>query len=275
MPSLIFKGVALDLLVYPTGGLRPMLDVDIAVPRSRAGNAWDALVAGGWRPNLSRVQALRPYVMAVNFKHPGNGDIDLHFSLFHEPEDAGLTQRLWDGAQPFEVHQQHCLALGVSDLLLHVIAHGLRGNLLPPIPWVADAVLILRGGKIDWDRFLAQAAQLRCRMVMERALRYLVHAYHVDVPHRVLGALRAPHGWVERVEYRYGRVQVYGVFLFLGQYVRLNAGSNVLQLITRLPAHFQQYWDEPTLAATARTFCVKCGRAARRAVTNRIRGVGG
>lgn len=275
IPVLLFKGVALDLLAYPARGLRPMLDVDIAVPRSRANDAWDALVARDWLPSLAREEALRSYVMAVSFKHPGHGEVDLHFSLFHESVDAGLTQRLWDGARPFEVHQQHCLTLGASDLLLHVIAHGCRSDPLPPIRWVADAVWILRGGKMDWERFLALAAQLRIRMVMEHALRYLVHAHHVDVPHQVLEALRGPYGWLERVEYRYARVHGYGALLVLGQYVRLNASSNALQLLARLPAHLQQYWDEPTLAATARTFCVKTGRAAKRAITNSFREAGG
>ncbi len=271
IPVLLFKGAALDLLAYPARGLRPMLDVDIAVPRARANDAWDALVARDWRPGLAREQALRPYAMAVSFKHSSYGEVDLHFSLFHESADAGLTQSLWDGARPLELCQQHCLTLGAGDLLVHVIAHGCRSDPLPPIRWVADAVWILRGGNIDWERFLALVSQLRIRMVMEHALRYLVNAHQVDVPNHVLGALRGPHVWLERAEYRYARVHGYGALLVLGQFVRLNANSNALQLLARLPAHLQQYWDEPTLAATVRTFCVKSARAAKRAITNSLR----
>jgi hypothetical protein len=167
------------------------------------------------------------------------------------------------------------MALCVSDILLHVIAHGLRVNPLPPIRWVADAVLILRGGGVDWDRFLALAAVLRCRLVMERALKYLADTHQVDVPLKVQVALREPHDWLEHIEYRYARVKVYPMSLFLGRYVRLNSGSNILQLLAGLPAFLQRVWDEPTLAATARTFCVKCGRAAKRVISKNMKGAGG
>jgi hypothetical protein len=274
VPALLFKGVALDLLAYPARGLRPMLDVDIAVPRSQSDAAWDALLAAGWQPSLPRERALCPHATAVAFKHPGQGEVDLHFALFPESSDAELTQRLWDGARPIDVHQQPCLALGATDLLFQVMAHGLRANPLPPIRWVADAVWILRGGDIDWDRFLALAAQLRCRMVMERALRWLVHAQQVDLPPQVLGALRGPHGWLERIEYRYARVHGLGELVILGQYLRLNAGSNPLQRLTRWPKHLQQHWGEPSLSATARRFFVKGGRAAMRVIATRFRRVG-
>lgn len=268
IPTLIFKGVALDLQAYPARGLRPMLDLDIAVHRSNSVGAWDTLVQLGWAPGVSRDRVTSRYLMAVEFKHPNFGSVDLHFCFFHESLDSLLTENLWGRAITLKVHGEDCLSLCSSDQLFHVLAHGLRSNPLPPIRWIADSVIIIRSGSIDWERFLYLATYLRCRLTMLHGLAYLVEKFDIDIPSHVIASLQAPYELLERFEFALGRHRGFGTLLILSRYVRLNAGVTLVKLLTGLPRHLQEVWEKPTLTATFAALCVKMARAAKRLIVN-------
>jgi len=58
---------------------------------------------------------------------------------------------------------------------------------VPAIRWVADAVLIVREGPIDWQRLLVDTAERRFVVRMRQMLGYLRLAMGVTIPPDVEG----------------------------------------------------------------------------------------
>lgn len=273
VPALIFKGLMLDLVAYPKHGLRPMLDVDIAIPRSDSAKAWDALVENGWRPSLSRERAINPYLMALEFSHSSYGNVDLHFNFFHGSLDEGVTSILWKNARSVQIHEQYCLGLCDGDLLLQVIAHGLQINELPSIRWIPDAVFILRNKKVDWDRFVELSEQLKIRLTIMHGLNFLRDNFHCTIPTCVLKRLGERHSLLEKIEYKLIRHHKFFRLRIFHAYICLHPDANPLELLTRLPKHLQKVWDQPTLMSTFQVFCLKILRATIELIFNNSAGI--
>src|SRR6185295_4211078 len=99
----------------------------------------------------------------------------------------------------------HTRALAPADQLLHVCVHGEKWALVPGVRWVADAVVVLRGGEVDWRRFAEQATRHRFVLRLKRQLAYLRAAVAAPVPDDVMAALSAAApSRLERVEQALG-----------------------------------------------------------------------
>ncbi len=217
IPAMLVKGAALTLRNYRDEGVRPMDDVDLAVPRGAARRAVDALVAGGWMPHATpltgtRVSAAgahagwtagpRPAAAfdeaylglrhAHGFQGPAGTDVDLHWFLFQGHGDAGGDERAWAAAQPAALQQAPVLLPDPADHLLLLLAHGVRWNPIPPLRWVADAVTLIRseGTQLDWERFLAAARDRRLTLAAAGMLDYLQARFEVGAPERIRRELR-------------------------------------------------------------------------------------
>jgi hypothetical protein len=211
IPTLLFKGAALTLQVYHDLGLRPMADVDLAVPHHCAERAMNALKDNGWvSESWLPERYLSPeLVAAVQFQDRHGVQFDLHFSPFHDYAPffrnrlAWTTVApLWSAATPLSVGEFSTLALSATDHLLHTLEHGARADIVPPIRWVADATWLLRGeAPIAWDRFVAQAKSLHLSLVASRTLAYLRDRHGADVPAAVLSALGRCPSALEVLEY--------------------------------------------------------------------------
>ncbi|MGH9185851.1 MAG: nucleotidyltransferase family protein, partial [Acidimicrobiales bacterium] len=106
-------------------------------------------------------------------------------------------------ARPLDVAGTTILALGATDLLLHVCVHGSRPRDESHLQWVADAVTVARTGGIDWDRLVRQARSRRVTLPVRETLAYLSQRWAVDVPPDVLAAPgRTTVTWRDRLVYR-------------------------------------------------------------------------
>ncbi|MSP93914.1 MAG: hypothetical protein EXR00_01485 [Alphaproteobacteria bacterium] len=72
IPTLVLKGAALGALVYRDPGLRPMADLDVAVPHSHASQATTLLLQSNWSlENIPlRVQTRPASLAALQFSSP-------------------------------------------------------------------------------------------------------------------------------------------------------------------------------------------------------------
>lgn len=187
IPALVLKGAALTTQVYRDPGLRPMIDLDVAVPRDCAHRIVDVLSEGGWAYECGR--PLPPaagfdQIRTLRFENDDGVELDLHFALFPEALDWPAVLPFWADAVPLQVGRQSALTLSATDHLLHVLVHGNRAHrTMPPIRWVADAVWLLRSeAAIDWQRLIERARNLDCQHSLSAALRYLVDRHAVCVP---------------------------------------------------------------------------------------------
>ena len=205
---MVLKGAALASLYYSDPGLRPMIDVDLAVPREQAEAALDFLLERGWKlerdwPELKiRMQLYRH---ADHLKGPGGRELDLHWQVMLECCQAGSDQVFWDGAVPFTVGGSPTLALNPTDQLFHVLVNGTRAAKDAPLRWVADALAVLGHPRtqIDWDRLVATSSSLGLVLPVMNTLAYLRGLMEAPVPAEVLASLaRQPVAAVNRLEYR-------------------------------------------------------------------------
>jgi hypothetical protein len=194
IPVMVLKGAALTSQVYRDPGLRPMIDLDIVVPRDFSRRIVDILSEGGWAcfegrpphpmPVLDKIRTLR-------FENADGVELDLHFALFEEWLTWHSVLPFWTAAVPLEVGRQSTLTLSATDHLLHVLVHGSRSHrTMSPVRWIADAVWLLRDDvTIDWKRFVDMSKTLRYQYVVSLVLRYLVENHAANVPSAALSAL--------------------------------------------------------------------------------------
>jgi len=216
--TLILKGAALARAFYPDPSLRPMSDLDILVRRRDALRAIAWLLDQGWTAAERRV-ARRLEVFfgtdgdtegrilqreGIGFSR-GTIDLDLHWRVLHHRGWPGADDPFWDASVETTVGAASTRMLNPTDSLLHVCEHGSRWNKVPPIRWIADALMILRAGgtAIDWDRLVRRARDLQVTSALAAMLAYLREELDAPVPASCLAELRAVRAtWIERAERR-------------------------------------------------------------------------
>ena len=151
-PLVILKGLALGSTVYPDTACRPTTDIDLLVTPSCFRDAISRLRLSGFICRAPSFHAT--CLLKSNFP-----EIDIHRSPYHRSFSAHFAAPLFDRLVSIGAHT---FTLGAEDQLLHTIAHGTRSNVVSPLRWVVDAVLILRhaSGSFRWELFAAEAVRL-------------------------------------------------------------------------------------------------------------------
>ncbi len=158
--TMVLKGTALLLVHYRDLGARPMADVDILVPESRATDALDALEALGWRGDPSR-RWLKTESHAGTVVSPSGLSVDLHRHATYEARFTSADEGFFKDSVPLDVAGALSSAMSADDQLLHTIIHGQRWSIARSPIWVIDAATILRAGGVDIQKTVARAASLR------------------------------------------------------------------------------------------------------------------
>jgi hypothetical protein len=234
LETLVLKGTALVLLFYPDFGLRPMTDLDVLVRREQACAAMLLLAELGWKANDDEMErrvrsadrarrvdssedlasarmtsaALERRVRqghATDFVNSAKLQLDLHWYVLSENRGPDADDDFWTDAVPVRIGNFTTKALSPTDTLVHVCVHGAKWCPVPPMRWVADAIMILRvaGDRIDWDRLVRLARKRRLSIPLSRTLSYLSEEMNASIPSAVLIELgNIPTTWSERMEYR-------------------------------------------------------------------------
>lgn len=204
---LVLKGQSLIERYYRDYGLRRMADIDLLVPTTRAEKAIALIEGLGWRTKGSPL----PKPLADNFlvltgDSYGNSaglELDLHWHLLFESCREESDQLFWRDAVTFKVGKTEALALSPTDLLFHLVVHGVRWNYVPPLRWIADTCLVIKGGEIAWPRLVELAVRFKVVLPVYRGLALLKAEFQAAVPELVLQELRAQKvSFLERLEYR-------------------------------------------------------------------------
>ena len=205
--TLVLKGTSLIVHYYQDYGVRPMNDFDFLVPTSRAPEAVALLRRLGWQPQLKHPdRSLEAYLSvnyALHFSNATGCDIDLHWHVLNECLGPRSDDNFWTAAVPIKVGNVESLSLNPSDDLFHICLHGTHWNKMPPIRWVADAMVLLGSGvQVDWERLFEQASQRALSLPLAAALGCLVERFDVPVPSGFLDRLkRLPVSRDERREF--------------------------------------------------------------------------
>ncbi len=192
--TMVLKGAALIQLYYRESGLRPMLDADILVHAHQAEQAMEVLAALQWKPLRYLQPTMRiPIVHSTPFEDEAQRQVDLHWHLFWECFNAKDDNDYWEGAVTIKIGDVQTLALSPTDQLLHTCWHGARWNEVPPIRWVADAMVILgaSAAEIEWSSLFKKALRHRIILPVKDSLEYLKKKFDVPVPDTLLKSMAA------------------------------------------------------------------------------------
>jgi len=250
--TLVLKGLALGPVYGGDPAARPMADVDIAVPTSRAVAAARLLARLGFRPERAGGAESLRFRHSLGFGR-AEGSLDLHWHVCFESCAPGLDEPFWRSSRAREIAGVATRVLHPSEQLLHTILHGAKWNPLPSQRWIVDAALVVRreGAEIDWERMLALARQLRVGLRLRQACELLTTHLAVEVPAEVLRRLRAaPVSRLERRERSIAqrsrsalrRTPLGALRLVLADYRRLQVGSGALSRLAGLPRYLGYRW---------------------------------
>ena len=264
--TVILKGVAIAVEWYPAPGARPMDDCDLLVRPSDVAAASRVLAGEGWRLK----SPLNPDVVAVgaeaNFIGPAGHRLDLHWHVQRECADPASDAEFWAATKPLVVAGEPTRRLGTTDMLIHVCVHGLCWSTIPPVRWVADAMMMLRsaGSEVDWPALVDRATRRRVTVPMHDCLKYLQVQFDAPVPAEVISQLsRVRTSWATRLEYRAKmrrRTATRLAVVHWFQLRRLRGRGGVVGDVFRFPRYLGQYWGLRSPVDIGRRIITKISR---------------
>lgn len=199
--TLLLKGLPLSLVHYQDAALRPMSDIDIAVHNDKAEEASALLEKHGFRSDGGTAGSDRVVRHAASYLHPAGGEVDLHWHVLFDCPRTAADGHFWKSAVPISVKGVPTLRPCATDLLLHVIVHGVRWNPVPPMRWIVDAAMILRSGEeVDWGRLAEFAGRYRLAGRVGLGLTYLKSRFAMPIPAITLEKLESRSTFLERSE---------------------------------------------------------------------------
>jgi hypothetical protein len=192
---------------YGDYGFRPIHGLHVLVHPPDVPTAMTLLRESGWR---STTRAPEKSISSKGrhiclFQNASGRQITLHWRLFRISLEPDAEDILRDAPQPITLGTLDLLVLNPTSELLDVCASALRWNVVPPVQWVADAMMILEspGSTIDWSLFVTSARQATAVLSAREALHYVRDRFGATVPPDVLERLdEMSISDVERSEYR-------------------------------------------------------------------------
>jgi len=194
VPHVFLKGMAWRLRpAVPYAGARPLRDVDVLVPETRAREVWDALVAEGYTAVLPEGHG---FVIAHHLPAlfaPGGASVELHTSASHQGRAADSWNRVWPGAVPAELDGRETRVPAMTEMLWHAVEHavhdGTEGFRLRR--WL-DVVVALRSEEpIRWPDVTARlgAGEIPAADAARAWLGAAAELAGREVPRAVLGSV--------------------------------------------------------------------------------------
>ncbi|WP_374449543.1 nucleotidyltransferase family protein [Stella sp.] len=193
---LVLKGASLVTATGLSAGLRPMADVDLLVPTRDAERAI-AVADPRFRVLLDDPDRTVAHVLlrhGYTVRDANRLEIDLHWRLAGVwASGADPDRPFWDEAETAVLQGRTIRVLAPTDLLFHLVVHGLPRNPAPAIRWIADSLELLttEGRRIDWGRLVALARRFRRSLLLARGLGYLRAIFDAAVPAGVVAELAA------------------------------------------------------------------------------------
>jgi hypothetical protein len=193
IPVVLLKGCALTSFLPPEYHVRFQSDSDLLIPTNTIHRTIEVFKKAAWSytDHTQRTYEKAPVDTLVHrFKevsftketwtNRGGGDIDIHWHCTTPDKHtytrtALFTEHLWNSARPLAHTLEGGLVPELSDLIIHIIAHGAYRNSIRPIRWVSDiGSLILWGNQpINWSQVAQRAEQYGFTAELYFAVSYL------------------------------------------------------------------------------------------------------
>ncbi len=196
IPVVLLKGMHLATAVYPSRGLREMVDVDLLVQKPDVAATLAILADRGYRSS-------KPFSLDVDMKvahhatalRRGGCSFETHWALANPAWDIRIpTADVWARTRPLTLGRAQLLCLCDEDLLVHLCYHAVAGHDLTMglRPFIDITVLLTRRqGALDWNLVHAIARQPYVARTVSLMLALTQRLFGVDLPSRAF-ATRCP-----------------------------------------------------------------------------------
>jgi hypothetical protein len=201
--TMLVKGVPLAMSYYKSFATRPMMDLDVVTPIGQRELAFDVLKHMDWTPGDTFHTYEVPDQHGLDFCNAAGRQLDLHWHCLRESPSPEADAWIWASPQPLAFGGVTTQQLRPTAMLLHIVLHGVRSNLEPPIRWIVDAATVIRANPdaIDWADLVQFARSQKLTHRLFLGLDFLATEYGVPVPPSVLRDLKASGvSLIERIE---------------------------------------------------------------------------
>ena len=195
-PPLVLKGGAMaSSAYYDDLGVRPVMDLDVFVERSRVPALVDWATADGWMVSKG-LDTSDIFIVhhAIDLENGSGGAVDIHWALLVQSRDNDGDRRLADGAVDARLGDVDVRILRPTDQLFHTAAHAKPEG----IRHLVDVATIVRrhADTIDWSALVDEVIGRRTITYAEQTLSQAEEAMPGTVPPAALARLRAaPRHW--------------------------------------------------------------------------------
>ncbi len=189
---LLFKGAGLIVGSDSSYALRPMDDIDFIIQKEDVQTVLQVIKELGWKPTAENVADFGHFNRAVMYHDTKGHNIDLHIrSLSSDMAKKQKMGEYWQRSSDAELDAIPVKIMGITDQLIHACVHGIRWNPVPPIRWIADAVIMIRNTEstIEWDHLVTHSIELQVTLPMFHGLHYLKREFKMRIPDYVLQTL--------------------------------------------------------------------------------------
>ena len=189
--TLLFKGAGLVLGCNLNYAIRPMDDIDVLVPKEVAQNAINLIRKMGWQEKGELVANFHSTDHARMY-HDGKGHyVDLHWRSLFNARTGKHETGYWKRSFHAKIEGVPVSIMGKTDQLIHTCVHGIWWSPIPPIRWIADAIILLENPEttIHWDHLIEHSEKLRVNLPLFQGLRYLKKGFNAPIPDNILQSL--------------------------------------------------------------------------------------
>lgn len=194
IPVIVLKGAYLATAVYKQVALRPMLDIDLLVPRSDLYRAAAVVQQMGYEPlePIGHGELISHYL--PRFLHPSRSALELHWTIVQANTSYSIDETLlWQSAQQIVFLGISTKVLALPDIVLHLCIHATYHHLLEQgIRFLCDITLTLQRyeTELKWDELVTRTQTFGWAPGVHMAL-YLAHnLMQAPVPATVLAQLQ-------------------------------------------------------------------------------------
>lgn len=170
VPTMLIRGAAYLLDVYPDMGSRPMNNVEVLVEPAKAQIIIDELRAEGWTGSNRADQASLSLGLPFRFTRPGGLAVDVRTQLLWEGSPGE-----WEGHRSVQWEDVSFQVPAPTVQMLNILVYGLTTVHHPPLRWIVDATLLWRAhaDDIDWPLLCRLAESIHVGYKVSASVGYL------------------------------------------------------------------------------------------------------
>jgi hypothetical protein len=183
IPVVVLKGAALASTLYPHMGTRPMLDIDLLVPRQALRTMMQVMRLLDYHP-----VSVQHHLVFASDKSAQHTVVEIHWLPFYSAPRTPtyLIEWFWDQREPW---QRDLTNMGVCQFrptahLLYLVAHFVSHHSSQHrLIWLYDLHLVINQyvGELDWDTLVLRAARANLEEPLRKILSILQMQYGTHI----------------------------------------------------------------------------------------------